>query len=77
MSPEEKSLIKDLEKCDFSEIHTMHKANVEARKSMSKEEKQVTLFLFSLVLIPGIQNGKAPSERIFVVGSERSQPEDH
>ncbi|XP_038149908.1 DNA topoisomerase I, mitochondrial isoform X1 [Cyprinodon tularosa] len=41
MTPEEKSLIKDLEKCDFREIHAMHKAKVEARKSMSKEEKQV------------------------------------
>ncbi|XP_024137438.1 DNA topoisomerase I, mitochondrial isoform X2 [Oryzias melastigma] len=40
MSPEEKSVIKDLDKCDFSEIHAMHKARVEARKNLSKEEKQ-------------------------------------
>ncbi|XP_021172334.2 DNA topoisomerase I, mitochondrial isoform X1 [Fundulus heteroclitus] len=40
MTPDERSLIKDLEKCDFSEIHAMHKAKVEARKNLSKEEKQ-------------------------------------
>uniref|UniRef100_A0A3Q3BGD0 DNA topoisomerase I n=1 Tax=Kryptolebias marmoratus TaxID=37003 RepID=A0A3Q3BGD0_KRYMA len=39
MTPEERSLIQDLEKCDFGEIHAMHKAKVEARKNMSKEEK--------------------------------------
>ncbi|XP_037539094.1 DNA topoisomerase 1 [Nematolebias whitei] len=39
MTPEERSLIQDLEKCDFKEIHSMHKAKVEARKNMSKEEK--------------------------------------
>ncbi|XP_068613289.1 DNA topoisomerase I, mitochondrial-like [Brachionichthys hirsutus] len=39
MTHEERSLIKDLDKCDFGEIHAMHKAKVEARKAMSKEEK--------------------------------------
>uniref|UniRef100_A0A672ZG72 DNA topoisomerase n=1 Tax=Sphaeramia orbicularis TaxID=375764 RepID=A0A672ZG72_9TELE len=39
MTHEERSLIKDLDKCDFGEIHAMHKAKVEARKNMSKEEK--------------------------------------
>lgn len=41
MTHEERSLIKELDKCDFGEIHAMHKAKVEAKKSMSKEEKQV------------------------------------
>ncbi|XP_029910003.1 DNA topoisomerase I, mitochondrial [Myripristis murdjan] len=39
MTHDERSLIKDLDKCDFGEIHAMHKAKVEARKNMSKEEK--------------------------------------
>ncbi|XP_039989843.1 DNA topoisomerase I, mitochondrial [Xiphias gladius] len=39
MTHEERSLIQDLDKCDFREIHTMHKAKVEARKNMTKEEK--------------------------------------
>uniref|UniRef100_A0A8C3AS63 DNA topoisomerase I n=1 Tax=Cyclopterus lumpus TaxID=8103 RepID=A0A8C3AS63_CYCLU len=41
MTNEERSLIKDLNKCDFGEIHAMHKAKVEARKNMTKEEKLV------------------------------------
>ncbi|TNN85043.1 DNA topoisomerase 1 [Liparis tanakae] len=41
MTNEERSLIKDLDKCDFGEIHAMHKAKVEARKNMTKEEKLV------------------------------------
>ena len=41
MSSEERLLIQDLNKCDFSELHAMHKAKVEARKNMSKEEKLV------------------------------------
>lgn len=45
MTHEERSLIQDLDKCDFGEIHAMHKAKTEARKNMSKEEKQVKLFL--------------------------------
>uniref|UniRef100_A0A3P8PDD3 DNA topoisomerase I n=1 Tax=Astatotilapia calliptera TaxID=8154 RepID=A0A3P8PDD3_ASTCA len=40
MTHEERSLIQDLDKCDFGEIHAMHKAKTEARKNMSKEEKQ-------------------------------------
>ncbi|XP_051237512.1 DNA topoisomerase I, mitochondrial [Dicentrarchus labrax] len=39
MTHEERSLIKNLDKCDFGEIHAMHKAKVEARKNMTKEEK--------------------------------------
>lgn len=50
MTHEERSLIQDLEKCDFGEIHAMHKAKVEARKNMTKEEKLVwfRLLFFSL-----------------------------
>ncbi|XP_075998480.1 DNA topoisomerase I, mitochondrial isoform X2 [Genypterus blacodes] len=40
MTHEERLLITDLDKCDFGEIHSMHKAKVEARKNLSKEEKQ-------------------------------------
>ncbi|XP_034444355.1 DNA topoisomerase 1-like [Hippoglossus hippoglossus] len=39
MTHEERSLIQVLDKCDFGEIHAMHKAKVEVRKNMSKEEK--------------------------------------
>ncbi|CAB1417152.1 unnamed protein product [Pleuronectes platessa] len=39
MTHEERALIQDLDKCDFGKIHAMHKAKVEARKNMSKEEK--------------------------------------
>lgn len=42
MSLEEKQLITDLNKCDFGELLVMHKQRVEARKNMSKEEKQVS-----------------------------------
>lgn len=50
MTHEERSLIQDFEKCDFGEIHAMHKAKVEARKNMTKEEKLVwfRLLFFSL-----------------------------
>ncbi|XP_069561447.1 DNA topoisomerase 1 [Brachyistius frenatus] len=41
MTVEERSLIKDLDKCDFGKIHAMHNDKVEARKQMSKEDKQV------------------------------------
>uniref|UniRef100_A0A3Q4HZA6 DNA topoisomerase n=1 Tax=Neolamprologus brichardi TaxID=32507 RepID=A0A3Q4HZA6_NEOBR len=40
MTHEERSLIQDLDKCNFGEIHAMHKAKTEARKNMSKEEKK-------------------------------------
>ncbi|XP_029009585.1 DNA topoisomerase I, mitochondrial [Betta splendens] len=40
MTQEERVLIKDLDKCDFGELHAMHKAKVEAKKSMTKDEKQ-------------------------------------
>ncbi|KAF5904732.1 DNA topoisomerase I, mitochondrial-like isoform X1 [Clarias magur] len=41
MTLEERMLITDLNKCDFGELHGMHREKVEARKNMSKEEKQV------------------------------------
>lgn len=47
MTHEERSLIKNLEKCDFGEIHAMHVAKVEARRNMSKEEKLVYFRSFS------------------------------
>nr|XP_029134147.1 DNA topoisomerase I, mitochondrial-like isoform X1 [Labrus bergylta]XP_029134148.1 DNA topoisomerase I, mitochondrial-like isoform X1 [Labrus bergylta]XP_029134149.1 DNA topoisomerase I, mitochondrial-like isoform X1 [Labrus bergylta]XP_029134150.1 DNA topoisomerase I, mitochondrial-like isoform X1 [Labrus bergylta] len=39
MTDEERKLIQDLDKCDFGELSAMHKAKVEARKNMTKEEK--------------------------------------
>ncbi|XP_048023717.1 DNA topoisomerase I, mitochondrial [Megalobrama amblycephala] len=41
MTLEERQLIMDLNKCDFGELHAMHKQKVEVRKNMSKEEKLV------------------------------------
>ncbi|KAK9517018.1 hypothetical protein VZT92_024915 [Zoarces viviparus] len=41
MTHEERLLITDLDKCDFGELHAMHKAKVEARKGQTKEEKLV------------------------------------
>ena len=41
MSSEERLLIQDLNKCDFGELHAMHREKVEARKNLSKEEKLV------------------------------------
>lgn len=49
MTDAERSLIQDLGKCDFGEIHAMHKAKVEARKNMSKEEKQVCNIQFIML----------------------------
>lgn len=46
MTHEERTLIENLDKCDFGEINGMHKAKVEARKNMSKEEKLVMFRLF-------------------------------
>ncbi|XP_049578718.1 DNA topoisomerase I, mitochondrial isoform X4 [Syngnathus scovelli] len=41
MTHEEQLLIQDLDKCDFGEIHAMHKAKVEEKRNLSKEEKLV------------------------------------
>lgn len=43
MTSEEKSKIAELKKCDFTEMHKYFKAQSEARKQMSKEEKQVRM----------------------------------
>uniref|UniRef100_A0A668AB20 DNA topoisomerase I n=1 Tax=Myripristis murdjan TaxID=586833 RepID=A0A668AB20_9TELE len=40
MTPEEKSKLTDLNKCNFSEMNEYFKAQSEAKKQMSKEEKQ-------------------------------------
>ncbi|RMC14710.1 hypothetical protein DUI87_06882 [Hirundo rustica rustica] len=40
MSSEEQEIIKDLDKCDFREIHKYFVDKNEARKALSKEEKQ-------------------------------------
>ncbi|XP_066527172.1 DNA topoisomerase I, like [Hoplias malabaricus] len=40
MTPEEKTKITDLNKCNFSEMNEYFKAQSEARKAMTKEEKQ-------------------------------------
>jgi DNA topoisomerase-1 len=42
MTPEEKSKITDLNKCNFNEMSEHFKAQSEARKQMSKDEKLVS-----------------------------------
>lgn len=49
MTDDERALIQDLDKCDFGEIHNMHKAKVEARKNMSKHEKLVCNIQFIML----------------------------
>ena len=41
MTKEESSLVTDFKKCDFTAIHKHYKEKSEARKAMTKEEKQV------------------------------------
>lgn len=41
MTDEEKSVIKDLGKCNFTAVHSYFKMKTEERKARSKEEKQV------------------------------------
>lgn len=66
MTSEEQEIIKDLEKCDFREIHKYFVEKNEARKALPKEEKQVgtgsygmfwvqfwEFFLF-LIVFPGV-----------------------
>lgn len=80
MTHEERSLIKDLEKCDFGEIHAMHVAKVEARRNMSKEEKLVYLHSFSHemrdVLFFWRVTARDCGRVICSVGFERGQRED-
>ncbi|XP_056381790.1 DNA topoisomerase I, mitochondrial-like isoform X2 [Hyla sarda] len=42
MTLEERIVISDLAKCDFTEIFTYHKAKMEERKNRTKEEKLIT-----------------------------------
>lgn len=42
MTSEEKSKITDLKKCNFTEMSEYFKLQSEARKAMTKEEKQVS-----------------------------------
>lgn len=42
MTSDEKSKITDLKKCNFTEMSEYFKAQSEARKAMTKEEKQVS-----------------------------------
>lgn len=46
MTPEEKAKITDLKKCDFNEMNDYFKAQSEARKAMTKEEKLVSYFIY-------------------------------
>lgn len=48
MTSEEKSKITDLKKCDFTEMSEYFKAQSEARKAMSKEQKQVSYVQLAL-----------------------------
>lgn len=45
MTSEERAKLTDLKKCDFTEMSEYFKAQSEARKAMSKEEKQVSCCL--------------------------------
>lgn len=44
MTAEEKAKLTDLKKCDFSEMSDYFKAQSEARKAMTKDEKLVSYF---------------------------------
>lgn len=66
MTSEEQEIIKDLEKCDFREIHKYFVEKNEARKALPKEEKQVRTgsydmfwvqfweFCLFLIVFPGV-----------------------
>lgn len=43
MTSEEKAKLTDLNKCDFNEMNEYFKAQSEARKQMTKDEKLVSL----------------------------------
>lgn len=85
MSQEERALIQDLNKCDFGEIHAMHKAKVEARKNMTKEEKLVS-FQGLLPILSATSLSYGRCQRSFVrvfffsstlsAGCQRGQSED-
>lgn len=44
MTAEEAAHIKNFEKCNFTKIHEYFKEKSEAKKQLSKEEKQVKIF---------------------------------
>lgn len=46
MTADERKLIKKLSKCDFSKIHKYFLEKTEEKKNMTKEEKQVCVFLY-------------------------------
>ena len=46
MTSEEKAKITDLKKCNFGEMNEYFKAQSEARKAMTKEEKQVSNYMY-------------------------------
>lgn len=46
MSSEEKAKITDLKKCNFTEMSEYFKAQSEARKAMTKEEKLVSYYMY-------------------------------
>lgn len=48
MTNEEKNIITNLSKCDFTQMSQYFKAQTEARKQMSKEEKLVLQNLLNL-----------------------------
>lgn len=51
MTSEEKSTITSLSKCDFTHMSQYFKAQTEARKQMSKEEKQVPEGILELLML--------------------------
>lgn len=48
MTAEEKAKITDLKKCNFTEMSEYFKAQSEARKAMTKEEKLVSHYAYSV-----------------------------
>lgn len=59
MTSEEKSKLTDLKKCDFAEMSEYFKAQSEARKAMSKEQK-----LVSSLQLPMLRRLHYESERL-------------
>ena len=45
MTAEEAAHIKSFDKCDFTQIHQYFKEKSEAKKQLSKEEKQVCIYV--------------------------------
>ena len=64
MTDKERSLVKDLKKCDFSKVFDYFKAQSEARKAMTKEEKKAIKE----------ENLKAKNEFGFCIWDKHKQP---